>query len=109
MKNFKSLGHINGYSSEFFKFLWGAFIMRAINNSNILLHFQNQISQKLLLACRMLENKNISLKNQRSIRLLCVVYKMSPGCIANRIQSFLDKLINKNQTGFIKGSLFEEI
>lgn len=44
MKIFKSLGHINGYSSEFFKFLWVGFIMRAINNSNILLHFQNQIS-----------------------------------------------------------------
>ena len=31
------------------------------------------------------------------------MYKIASGCIAERIKLFLDKLIHKDQTGFIKG------
>jgi hypothetical protein len=42
-------------------------------------------------------------KNWRPITLLNTVYTIAAGCIANRIKLTLDKLINQDQTGFIKG------
>lgn len=35
------------------------------------------------------------------ITLFNVVYKLPSGCIAERIKVHLDKLINRDQTGFI--------
>ena len=43
------------------------------------------------------------LKNWRHITLLNCTYKIASGCIANRIKKVLDKIIAKDQTGFIKG------
>ena len=36
------------------------------------------------------------------------MYKIASGCIAERIKLFLDKLIHKDQTGFIKGRFIGE-
>lgn len=54
------------------------------------------------------EKQKQFLKNWRPISLLNVVYKVASGCIANKIKSLLDKLINKDQTGFIKGRFIGE-
>lgn len=54
------------------------------------------------------EKQKQFLKNWRPISLLNVVYKVASGCIANRIKSLLDKLINKDQTGLIKGRFIGE-
>ena len=42
------------------------------------------------------------LSNWRPITLLNVIYKIGSSCIANRIKSVLTKLINEDQTGFVK-------
>ena len=57
------------------------------------------------------ENKpKIFLKNWRPLTLLDTVYKLASGAIANRIKLVLDELINRDQTGFIKGrSIVENI
>ena len=43
------------------------------------------------------------LKNCRSISLLNTDYKIMTKCIATRLKNNLIKIINKNQSGFIKG------
>ena len=40
--------------------------------------------------------------------LLNVVYKIASGCIAERLKTKLNKLINRDQTGFIKGRFIGE-
>ena len=47
-------------------------------------------------------------KNWRPITLLNCDYKIASKCIANRIQKILPKLINNNQTGFLKGRFIGE-
>ena len=42
------------------------------------------------------------MKNWRPISLLNTVYKIISGSIANRVKTYLDKIINPDQTGFIK-------
>ena len=48
------------------------------------------------------------LKNWRPITLLNVIYKLASDCIAERIKSVLDKLISKDQTGFLSGRYIGE-
>ena len=48
------------------------------------------------------------MKNWRPISLLCAVYKLISGVIAERIKPCLDKIISKSQTGFIKGRYIGE-
>ena len=48
------------------------------------------------------------LKNWRPINLLNYDYKIASKCIANRIQKILPKLINNDQTGFLKGRFIGE-
>ena len=43
------------------------------------------------------------LRNWRPITLLNAIYKLASGCIADRIKIVLDKLISKEQTGFMSG------
>ena len=43
------------------------------------------------------------LKNWPPLTLLDTVYKIASGTIANRMKTTLDHIINKDQTGFIKG------
>ena len=48
------------------------------------------------------------LKNWRPLSLLDTVYKIASGTIANRIKLVLNNLIDKDQTGFIKGRYIGE-
>ena len=48
------------------------------------------------------------LKNWRPITLLNVIYKLASGSIAERLKQVLDKLISKEQTGFMSGRYIGE-
>ena len=106
MKNDKSPGS-DGFSANFFKVFWkklGDFVVRSINYSyNI---GSLSITQKQgIITCIPKEGKPKQfLKNWRPICLLNTVYKLASGTIANRLKSTLNKLVNNDQTGFIKGS-----
>ena len=49
-----------------------------------------------------------TLKNWRPITFLNTDYKIAAKAIANRVKSVLPRLINYNQTGFMKGSFIGE-
>ncbi len=49
-----------------------------------------------------------SIKKWRPICLLNVIYKIASGCIANRLKLYMDKLISRDQTGFLKGRFIGE-
>ena len=110
MKNDKSPGS-DGFTAEFLKLFWTdlhCFIIRSINYSYGIIEMSN--TQKLgLITCIPKPNKpKHFLKNWRPITLLNCIYKIASGCIANRIKKVLDKIIAKDQTGFIKGRYIGE-
>ena len=110
MKRDKSPG-ISGFTTEFFKVFWkqlGYFVLRSANEG-----FENgelSITQRLgLITCIPKENKpKQHLKNWRPLTLLDTVYKIASGAIANRLKQVIDKIINKDQTGFLKGRYIGE-
>ena len=110
MKNDKTPGP-DGFTCEFFKFFWtdkSSFIARAINNSKELMQF-SEPNKLAIITCIPKDGKPKQfLKNWRPISLLNVIYKIASGCIAERIKKILDKLISKDQTGFIKGRFIGE-
>ena len=93
MKNGKSPG-LSGFNADFFKVFLkqlGVFVLRSLNHGYTI----GELS---------------ILKNWRPLTLLDTVYKLASGTIANRIKTVLDSIINKDQTGFIKGrSIVENI
>ena len=104
-KNNKSPG-IDGISSEFLKVFWRklkVLVMNAINKC----YSKGELSislRKSVITCLPKDNKDRKqIKNWRPISLLCVVYKLASASIAERIKPLLDKLISKNQSGFIQG------
>ena len=110
MKNDKSPGS-DGFTAEFFKMFWadlGHFIVRSINYGYI--NKEMSHVQKLgLITCIPKQAKPKQFKNiWRTITLLNCTYKIATGCIANRIKTVLDKIISKDQTGFIKGRYIGE-
>ena len=105
MKSNKSPGS-DGFTSEFFKVFWkylGIFVVRSINYG----YFVNSLSitqRHGIITCLPKGDKpKHFLKNWRPISLLNTVYKIASGSIANRVKTYLDKIINPDQTGFIKG------
>ena len=56
-----------------------------------------------IITCIPKENKSKQfLKHWKPLTLLDTVYKVASGAIANIIKSVIDKLIDNDQTGFIK-------
>ena len=110
MKPDKSPG-ITGFTAEFFKVFWkqlGYFVLLSINYSYRMEELS--ITQRQgIITCIPKENKpKHLLKNWRPLTLLDTVYKIASGTIANRLKSVINKLINKDQTGFIKGRYIGE-
>ena len=62
-----------------------------------------------IITCIPKDNKPCQfITNYRPISLLNCVYKIGSGAIANRLKSTLNKLIHKDQTGFISGRYLGE-
>ena len=110
MKHDKSPG-LSGFSAEFFKVFWrqlGIFVLRSLNLGYEI--GELSITQRQgIITCIPKENKPKQfLKTWRPLTLLDTVYKIASGAIANRIKLVKDKLIDKDQTGFIKGRYIGE-
>lgn len=105
MKNNKSPG-LDGFPAEFFKVFWNKLriiVLRAINYS-----FDSKILpislRRCIINCLPKGDKpRDNMKNWRPISLLSVTYKIASAALSNRIKPFLDKIISKTQSGFIKG------
>ena len=105
MKSNKTPG-IDGITSEFLKVFWGKikyFVMEVINCG----FHKGSLSTSMrqcIITCLPKPNKDRSfIKNWRPISLLCVVYKLASGVIADRLKPSLNQVISNCQTGFIIG------
>ena len=110
MKSNKSPGS-DGFSAEFFKMFWkyiGIFVVRSINYGyrNSFLSITQRHGVITLLPKG--DKPRHYLKNWRPITLLNTVYKIASGCIANRMKKYIDKIINRDQTGFISNRYIGE-
>ena len=101
---------ISGFSAEFYSFFWpdmGNLIVKYVNDAKqagelFITHRRGLLTLIPKKGCQK------SLANKRPICLLDVLYKLIAKVIANRLQSVIGKLINKDQTGFMKGRYIGE-
>ena len=110
MKNNKFPGS-DGFTVEFFKFFYNdlkVFIRKSINEG----YRDGKLSitqrQGIITCLPKGDKPKQFLKNWRPITLLNVIYKLASGSIAERIKQVLDKLISKEQTGFMSGHYIGE-
>ena len=110
MKNDKSPGS-DGYTVEFFKFFFldiGQFLVRSMNHA-FSIGTLSVTQRQGVITCIPKEGKDRRfIKNWRPISLLNVSYKIVSACIADRIKSFLPKLIHSDQKGFMSGRFIGE-
>ena len=101
----------DGLPAEFYKTFWSDIsdaLIAVLNfsyNINKLSITQRRVLIKLI-PKKETDLKN--LKNWRPLSLLICDYKIAAKSIANRIQATLPKLIDNDQTGFIKGRFIGE-
>ena len=101
---------ISGFSAEFYSFFWndmGSMIVEYINYAKqtgelFVTHRRGLLTLIPKKGCQM------SLTNKRPICLLDVLYKLIAKVIANRLLSVAGKLVNNDQTGFMKGRYIGE-
>ena len=111
-KNWKSPG-TDGLSAEFYKLFWTEISTDIIGNFNYRYTFKTgtlSISQRhgfILLIPKKNKDKSL-LENLRPISLLNNNYKILTKSIAKRLEKVLPKIINPNQTGYIKGRFIGE-
>ena len=102
----------DGFTYEFFNFFFlsdlGYFLLRAINacfeNEKLL----DSLKRGVITCISKGSKDKLLLKNWRPISLLNTSYKLASSCIAERLKTVLPKIINENQTGFIKGRYIGE-
>ena len=111
MKPNKSPG-IDGITAEFIKVFWGKlkyFIANSIKTCFEKGTFSTTF-WKCLITCLPKGNKDRKLlKNWRPISLLCVIYKLPSGTIANRIKPTVNGLISNSQCGFLPGRQISDV
>ena len=104
-ENNKSPGD-DGFTKEFYETFFDLVGRHLLNSSNEAFHNgQLSISQRrgVITLIPKEDSSLLDLSNWRPITLLNVDYKILAKVIAKRIESSLPKLINSDQTGFIKG------
>jgi len=110
MANNKSPGS-SGFSIDFYKVFWpklGTFVCRALNHAFDSGKLSITQCQGIITCIPKGDKPRQFLKNWRPITLLNTVYKIGSGSIANRLKQHINKLINNDQTGFIKGRFIGE-
>ena len=109
-KNCKSPG-TDGLLAEFYKFFWSEISTDIIVSFNYAFKTGTlSISQRRgIISLIPKKNKDKSLlENLRPISLLNIDYKILTKSIATRLEKVLPKIINPNQTGYIKGHFIGE-
>ena len=101
----------DGLPTEFYKIFWDDIsdaLIAALNSAYE--NGQLAITQRrgLIKLIPKKEADHKVLKTWRPLSLLNCDYKIAAKSIANRIQSTLPKLINNDQTGFIKGRFIRD-
>ena len=101
----------DGLPAEFYKLFWNdisTFLLSALNfgyESGCLSITQRRGIIKLI---PKKDAEPFYIKNWRPITLLNTDYKIAAKAIANRFKTVLPKLINNDQTGFMKGRFIDE-
>lgn len=101
----------DGFTSEFYKFFWPEVCTEMIASFNYAFHSGTlSISQKRgIISLIPKKDKDTSLlENLRPISLLNVDYKILTKVIAKRLEKLLPKIINPDQTGYVKGRYIGE-
>ena len=98
----------DGLPIEFYKVFWNGIwdcLLNAINFA-----YAEGISQRrgIIKFIPKKDSESYFVKNWRPIALLNSDYKIASKAIANRFQSVLPKIINSDQTGFLKGRFIGE-
>ena len=109
-KNEKSPG-TDGLPAEFYKFFWKELHREMINSFNFAFDSGTlSISQRRgIITLIPKPNKDTtSLENLRPISLLNVDYKILTKAIAKRLEKVLPKIINPDQTGYVKNRYIGE-
>ena len=104
MKNGKSPGP-DGFTVEFYKNIWTAichFLLRSLNFSFYTGELSLPQKQGSISITPKGQKPRQYLKNWRSISLLNVSYKILTSTLSNRLKLVLNKLIHKNQKGFLR-------
>ena len=103
------VGGISGFTAEFFAFFWnelGDVIVEYINSAKHDQLFVTHMRGVLTLIPKKGDQK--LLINKRPICLLDVIYKLIAKVLVTRMNKVIDKLVNRNQTGFMKGRYIGE-
>ena len=101
----------DGLPAEFYKFFWADVSDYLVNSLNHAYGSgQLSVTQRRGII-KLIPKKDAEpflIKNWRPITLLNCDYKIGAKAIANRLKTFLPKLINSDQTGFLKGRFIGE-
>ena len=81
----------------------GNFVLRSLNYGYIKGELSVTQKQGFITGIQKDTKPKQFLKNWQPLTLLDFVYKIASGTIANRMKTHIDHIINKDQTGFIKG------
>ena len=110
-KSFKKTRGTDGLPAEFYKKFWkdlSPLLISALNYS------YDEGSLSITQRCRIIKlipKKDAEphlIKNWWPLTLINGDYKIAAKAIANRIKSVISKLINNDQTGFLKGQFIGE-
>ena len=109
-KNNKSPG-TDGFPAEFYKFFWNdinKYLLQSLNYN----YEKNKLSvtqrDGLITLIPKKDKDTLLMKNWRPITLLNQDYKLASKAIATRLCTVLPKLINSDQTGFLKNRYIGE-
>ena len=101
----------DGLPAEFYKIFWDdvkPFLINALNHGYAKGHLSITQKRGMITLVPKKNKPAILLKNWRPITLLNCDYKIAAKSIANRVKKVLPKIINNDQTGFLKNRAIGE-